>query len=212
MNRKRLSTCFVVAGLVSVPAASVPAGGGTAGAAAPATAVSSADSCDADGAALPAGVTGKSWAQARAAIRELENSNRDVAAPSGARPNWKAEGDQAGAQFGNSVGTAGDVNGDGYDDVILGAPFYDNDNGQSRREGRALVYHGSASGLSTTADWTADGDQDHPAFGWSVGTAGDVNGDGYDDVIGAAPLYDHPHDAEGVAVVFHGRATAATPR
>ncbi len=48
------------------------------------------------------------------------------------------------AQFGNSVSTAGDVNGDGYSDVIVGAPYYDN--GQTD-EGRAYVYHGSSTGL-----------------------------------------------------------------
>ena len=49
--------------------------------------------------------------------------------------------------FGVSVGTAGDVNGDGYGDVIVGAPRYDN--GETN-EGRAFVYHGSATGLSAS--------------------------------------------------------------
>ena len=48
------------------------------------------------------------------------------------------------------------MNGDGYADVIVGALYYDN--GQTD-EGRAYVYHGSASGLSSTATWTAEGDQ-----------------------------------------------------
>ena len=56
---------------------------------------------------------------------------------------WTAESDQAGADFGCSVATAGDVNGDGYTDVIVGAPRYDN--GQTN-EGRAYVYLGSALG------------------------------------------------------------------
>jgi hypothetical protein len=50
--------------------------------------------------------------------------------------------------MGNSVSSAGDVNGDGYSDVIVGAIAYEN--GQSF-EGAAFVYHGSASGISTTA-------------------------------------------------------------
>ena len=41
-----------------------------------------------------------------------------------------------------------------------------------------------------------------------VATAGDVNGDGYDDVIGGAPGYTHGQAYEGMAVVFYGRATA----
>jgi hypothetical protein len=120
-----------------------------------------------------------------------------------ATPNWTAESDQEDALFG-SVGTAGDVNGDGYDDVIVGALSYDN--GQSD-EGGVVGYHGSASGLSTTPDCTAESDQLNAWFG-SSGGAGDVNGDGYDDVIGGASLYDHGQTDEGLAVVFHGRATA----
>ena len=59
---------------------------------------------------------------------------------------WTAEGSQTYAYFGRSVSTAGDVNDDGYDDVIFGAHGYDN--GEENKD-RALVYHGSAVGLST---------------------------------------------------------------
>ena len=117
---------------------------------------------------------------------------------------WTAESDQSGSSFGRSVGTAGDVNGDGYSDVIVGAWGYDN--GESN-EGRAFVYHGSASGLSTTAAWTAESDQASAYFGYSVGTAGDVNGDGYGDVVVGAHYYDNPEDREGMAFVYHGSAS-----
>ncbi|GAF96313.1 unnamed protein product, partial [marine sediment metagenome] len=103
-------------------------------------------------------------------------------------PDWTAESDQPNAGFGNSVGTAGDVNGDGYADVIIGASGYDN--GQED-EGRAFVYHGSSTGLSTSLGWTAESDQEGAYFGNSVGTAGDVNGDGYADVIVGALMYDN---------------------
>jgi hypothetical protein len=129
-----------------------------------------------------------------------------------ATPNWTSESDQDSAKFGNSVAIAGDVNGDGYADVIVGAPNYDN--GQTD-EGRVFVYHGSASGLSTTANWTAESDQASAYFGYSVATAGDVNGDGYADVIVGAPNYDNGQADEGRAFVYYGnggRGVALRPR
>jgi hypothetical protein len=119
-------------------------------------------------------------------------------------PAWTAESDQAGAFFGRSVATAGDVNGDGFSDVIVGAYFYGN--GQSG-EGRAFVYLGSAGGVSTTAAWTAESDQADTRFGQSVATAGDVNGDGYSDVIVGAPNYDNGQADEGRASIYHGSAS-----
>ena len=116
-------------------------------------------------------------------------------------PSWGDESNMANAQFGYSVGTAGDVNGDGYSDVIIGAPYYTN--GQDE-EGAAVVYHGSVSGLSLTPNWGDEGDQAGAQFAFSVGTAGDVNGDGYSDVIIGAPYYDHGETDEGAAVVYHG--------
>jgi hypothetical protein len=125
-------------------------------------------------------------------------------------PDWTAESDQINAQFGACVSSAGDVNGDGYGDVIVGALYYDN--GETD-EGRAFVYHGSASGLSTTPDWTAESDQAGAHLGFAVSSAGDVNGDGYDDVIAGAFNYDNGEANEGGAFVYHGSALglSATP-
>jgi hypothetical protein len=116
---------------------------------------------------------------------------------------WTAEGNQAGARFGSSVSTAGDVNDDGYDDVVIGAELYDN--GQTD-EGRAFLYLGSATGLSTVPAWTAESNQPLASFGCSVSTAGDVNGDGYDDVIVGASQYDNVQVDEGRAYLFRGNA------
>jgi hypothetical protein len=115
--------------------------------------------------------------------------------------NWTAESNQADAHYGYAVATAGDVNGDGYDDVIVGAPYYDN--GQTN-EGRVWVYHGSASGLISLAAFRAESNQSYAHYGHAVGTAGDVNGDGYDDVIVGAPVYNNGQTDEGLAVVYHG--------
>jgi hypothetical protein len=116
-------------------------------------------------------------------------------------PDWTAQGDQPTARFGYSVSTAGDVNGDGHADVIIGAKTYEN---PDVGEGRAYLYHGSAAGLSTATDWTAEGDQGGASFGYSVSTAGDVNGDGYADVIVGAPYYDNGDSDEGQAFLYYG--------
>ena len=99
-------------------------------------------------------------------------------------PAWSADWSvglgTAGAQFGISVASAGDVDGDGYGDVIVGARY--DDNGQTD-EGRAYVFLGSAGGLSTSPARVYEGDQEGGQFGNSVAGAGDVNRDGYSDVI-----------------------------
>jgi hypothetical protein len=118
-------------------------------------------------------------------------------------PDWVVDGDRAEGLFGYSVSTAGDVNGDGFSDVIIGAAFHDNG---ELDEGRAFVYEGSASGLSTVAAWSAEGEQEDALFGSSVASAGDVNGDGYSDVVVGAVLYDTIDFDEGRAFVYHGSA------
>src|SRR5439155_836287 len=119
-------------------------------------------------------------------------------------PAWTTRSFQSGAFFGASVSTAGDVNGDGYADVIVGALLQDN--GQSD-EGRAFLYLGSAAGLATSPAWTAESDQASAQYGYSVATAGDVNGDGYADVIVGAIMYDNGQTDEGRAFVYLGSAS-----
>ncbi|MCK6530368.1 FG-GAP-like repeat-containing protein [Myxococcota bacterium] len=126
-----------------------------------------------------------------------------LGSPSGlsASASWTAEPDQASARFGSSVSSAGDVNGDGYADVVVGA--YDYDNGETN-EGAAFLYLGSSSGLSASASWTAESDQASASFGRSVSSAGDVNGDGYGDVVVGARDYDNGETNEGAAFLYLG--------
>jgi len=114
---------------------------------------------------------------------------------------WNATGNQANAHFGAAVSIAGDVNGDGYADAIVGAPDYADD---QAGEGAAFVYHGSATGLTSSADWSATGEQAGAHFGAAVSTAGDVNGDGHSDLAIGATGYDHDETDEGAAFVYHG--------
>lgn len=121
--------------------------------------------------------------------------------PVASTPNWTAESNQAGALYGWAVATAGDVNGDGYDDAIVGAPLFEN--GQTS-EGYVWVYHGSASGLIPLAAFRPESNLVGAHYGQAVATAGDVNGDGYDDVIVGAPTYGNGQWNEGLAAVYHG--------
>jgi len=104
-------------------------------------------------------------------------------------------------QIGSSVAGAGDVDDDGYDDVIVGATR------ASSHKGRAFVFHGSATGLSTTATTTLYGEAFNNVFGRSVAGPGDLDGDGYDDVIVGASGYD---SSRGRAYVFPGSASGVS--
>ena len=114
------------------------------------------------------------------------------------------ESNQADARMGNALSTAGDVNGDGYSDIIVAAYFYDN--GQAD-EGVAFIYHGSAAGINTTAASILESNQADARMGIAVSCAGNVNGDGYSDVIVGAWRYDNGQTDEGVAFVYHGSAS-----
>ncbi|WP_161597046.1 FG-GAP-like repeat-containing protein [Dyadobacter flavalbus] len=114
----------------------------------------------------------------------------------------KREGDQANAQTGSSVANAGDVNGDGYSDVIVGAPLYEN--AGLVNAGAIFVYQGSATGIGSVPAFTLKGDQAYALLGNSVSGAGDVNGDGYGDVVVGARLYDQTLADEGAVIIFYG--------
>ena len=117
------------------------------------------------------------------------------------------EPNQDGAWLGYSVAGAGDVNGDGYGDVIVGAMKYD---AGEADEGAAFVFHGSpvgiANGNPATASATLQSNQSFASFGASVAGAGDVNGDGYADVIVGADAYDAGHRVSKVRLSYSWEA------
>ena len=121
-------------------------------------------------------------------------------------PAWSYECNRTGALCGASLDAAGDVNNDGYDDVVLGAPNCD---ALIEDEGCAMVFFGCEEGLSLTANWTLDGDQEGATFGQSVAGAGDVDNDGFDDILVGAPLYTQAAETPevGAAFGFYGSST-----
>jgi hypothetical protein len=110
---------------------------------------------------------------------------------------------QPGAKLGQSVASAGDINGDGYSDIIIGVPNFDK-SAASKDDGLALVFHGSASSVTTTPVKSILGNQLQSGLGFAVSDAGDVNGDGFDDVLVGAPSYDNGEANEGVAFLCYG--------
>ncbi len=108
-----------------------------------------------------------------------------------------------------SVSTAGDVNADGFDDMIIGAHDVETSGGNT------YVVFGSdqnfppfinLSDLNGINGFTLGGTDDYDLTGWSVSTAGDVNGDGFDDVIIGAPFADPNGSGSGSNYVVFGKS------
>ena len=120
-------------------------------------------------------------------------------------------GEDWGDRSGYSVASAGDVNGDGRDDFLIGAP-YDEDGGSQAGQtylilGRAAADWGMDFGVSN-ADASFWGEDADDYSGMSVASAGDVNGDGYDDFLIGAYGDDDGGDAAGQTYLILGRAAA----
>ena len=116
-------------------------------------------------------------------------------------PLFTIDDDSGGAGLGLAVSGAGDVNGDGIPDLIVGgpgvfnSPFYD-----STISGTARVYSGSDGSVLYSFDGDSVGDR----FGFSVSGAGDINGDGFADLIVGAPADGVDATTSGSARVFSG--------
>ena len=124
-----------------------------------------------------------------------------------------------------SVAGAGDINGDGLADLIAGAHM--NDNGGTDDAGEAYIIYGKAgtdgtqfgtavtadgetrqvldaTGLAPEAGFILRGDMENDQLGTSVSGAGDINGDGFDDLIVGAPNGGDGGTDAGEAYVIYG--------
>jgi hypothetical protein len=127
---------------------------------------------------------------------------------------FRVYGQTVGTRTGESVASAGDINGDGYDDLAIGA------HGAQNGIGATYVVFGAASGFGPELDLSGlDGDNgfringeaagDHS--GYSVAAAGDVNGDGIDDLVVGAHLADLNGSNAGAAYVVFGTVAGFDP-
>jgi len=111
---------------------------------------------------------------------------------------------------GTSVSTAGDVNGDGYDDFLVGAP---EDDTAAPNAGAAYLIYGTGTPLTSASLSTAvkfTGEATWHFAGASVSSAGDVNGDGYDDILVGAHVGDDGDYGVGTVYLIYGSHTKLT--
>ncbi len=130
---------------------------------------------------------------------------------------FKLSGLAAGDYCGNSVSGAGDINGDGIDDVIVGARRADPNGTDS---GASYVVFGSRAGFAANVNLSSltgangfklSGVAADDFSGWSVSGAGDINGDGIDDLIVGAYLASANGYASGASYVVFGHRGPAAP-
>ncbi len=116
-------------------------------------------------------------------------------------PDVVMPGEADGDRLGSSLAYAGDLNGDGFADLVVGAPYNDAGGDAADNVGRVYVFFGGAA-PDSLPDLVLTGEAPGDLFGWAVAGAGDVDGDGRDDLLVGAPF----SDAGGAAGADRGRA------
>jgi hypothetical protein len=118
-------------------------------------------------------------------------------------PSWAFESYQPGAQLGWAVALIGDVNGDGFGDLAVSAPGFDN---TAVDEGIVYVFYGSSEGLDDAPSWTVVSSADYGRLGDSLAGGGSFNNDAHADlVVGARAM--PGLSAQGVVFVYYGSDT-----
>lgn len=118
-------------------------------------------------------------------------------------PQRTVVGPQGHARLGGLVRSAGDIDADGFDDLLVGADGWD---GPWADGGRVQLHSGSAQGTEAAATWILAGTQADARLGEGGGPAGDVDGDGFDDLLVSEARWDGTFADEGRSRLFSGGA------
>jgi len=125
-------------------------------------------------------------------------------------PAFRFGGMNAGDDFGHSVVNIGDFNGDGLDDLAVGAPFWD---GVFQDCGAVYIFYGRGQGPGVHPDLRGDqasviieGWMEEERLGYSIAGLGDFNGDGYNDLAVGAPgmIWNPVRDQGGAVYIYFG--------
>lgn len=159
-----------------------------------------------------------SFGQAGAFAQGLDLSSID------GQNGFRIIGSEAQDYAGSSVASAGDINFDGFDDIIIGAYAAEGPISANSSQGAAYVLFGKQSGFPTevelsslesgngSAGFVIFGRGSYSTLGNSVSGAGDVNGDGFADIIiGAKITGANERSASGESYVIFGKGTAFSP-
>jgi hypothetical protein len=110
--------------------------------------------------------------------------------------------------FGSSI-SAGDINVDGIDDLVVGAPYY----GEDYERGRVYIYYGDTLGLHTWPDIIINGHIEVGVgefFGYNIDAKEDYNGDGYNDLIVGAYGNGAAGSNAGKVYIYYGGSPVDT--
>lgn len=131
--------------------------------------------------------------------------------PLATAPDWSSYADptQGTSLYGAVVRSLGDVNGDGFNDVLVGQPRYSNEgpNGEDNtREGRIILFYGNSGGLNQTAAWSFESDIASAQLGFFLAAVGDLDGDGFNDVAVSSFEAVQGNNRAGRVYLFRGQS------
>ncbi|KAG8129663.1 hypothetical protein E2320_016349, partial [Naja naja] len=127
------------------------------------------------------------------------------------RPLYNFSGEQMAAYFGYAV-AAMDINGDGLDDLLIGAPLFmeKTEDGRVQEVGRVYIYLQKTYGMESSASAVLTGHQEFGRFGSAIASLGDLNQDGYNDVAIGVPFGGTAK--QGVVYVYNGQPNGLHPK